>query len=231
MNPTFVNLKLSAIVLCLAVLATPLMARLTHAQSTAMASAAVKKEKAPTIRDARVFFDNGDFAAAHEPLKRLARNGSVEADYLLYVMYAEGKGVKADTVTALKYLRVAATPNYRRTPGKYGHADAQYALGKRYAAGDGVKKDAKNALNNFIRASRQGNVNALSELIPYYAGEKGLSANAKLGYEWALIGVKQLSGEQQQTAAKYASQFKATLSKRNQRQVEVKVADWQIRRD
>lgn len=231
MNPTFVNLKLSAIVLCFAVLAATLMARLTHAQSTVTTAAAVKKEKPPTIREARVLVDKGDFAAAYEPLKRLARNGSVEADYLLYVMYAEGKGVKADSVTALKYLRIAATQNYRRTPGKFGYADAQYALGQRYAAGDGVKKDAKNALNNFIRAARQGHTNALNEIPAYYAGEKGLAADTERGYEWALISLKQLSGEQQQSATKYASQFKAKLSQRKQRQIEVKVADWQARRD
>jgi TPR repeat protein len=227
MKLILLNLKLSAIVLCLTVLATTP----TQAQSTAKASVAVNKDKAPTIREARVLFDNGDFAAAYKPLKRLARNGSVEADYLLYVMYVEGKGVTADIPTAMKYLRVAATQNYRRTPGKFGYADAQYALGKRYAAGDGVKKNAKNALNNFIRAARQGHTNALIEIPAYYAGEKGLAADAERGYEWALISVKQLSGEQQQAATQYASQFKAKLNQRKQRQIEVKVANWQVRRD
>lgn len=206
-----------------------LIATPTQAQSNTISSTAVKK--LPTIREARVFFDNGDFTQAYTPLKRLARNGSVEADYLLYVMYAEGKGVKADMVTALKYLRVAATQNYRRTPGKFGYADAQYALGIRYATGDGVKKNAKNALNNFIRAARQGHTNALNEIPAYYAGEKGLAADAADGYEWALIGVKQLSGAEQQSALNYSSQFKAKLNERKLRQIAIKVNDWQVRRD
>ena len=224
-----VNLKLSTIVLCFALPSIMLIATPTQAQSNTISSTAVKK--LPTIREARVFFDNGDFTQAYTPLKRLARNGSVEADYLLYVMYAEGKGVKADMVTALKYLRVAATQNYRRTPGKFGYADAQYALGIRYATGDGVKKNAKNALNNFIRAARQGHTNALNEIPAYYAGEKGLAADAADGYEWALIGVKQLSGAEQQSALNYSSQFKAKLNERKLRQIAIKVNDWQVRRD
>ena len=229
----FVNVKLLALVfsVCLFGILFATTQTLVQAQPIVDAPNATTKVKTPTLRDVRMLLDAGDFASAYVPLKHLARNGSVEADYLLYTMYAEGKGVKADIVTAIKFLRAAATQNYRRTPGKYGYAEAQYVLAKRYAAGEGVTKNAKNALDNFIRAARQGNQEALSELPAYYAGEKGVAANAALGYEWSLIGVKQSSGSQQNTATAYANKFKASLSERKRRQIEIKAAKWETRRD
>jgi|GEM_PF-3948017 len=229
----FVNVKLPVLVFSLSLFgalfaATPTLAQ---AQPIVAASNATAKVKAPTLRDVRMLLDAGDFASAYVPLKRLARNGSVEADYLLYVMYAEGKGVKADIAIAMKYLRAAATQNYRRTPGKYGYADAQYALAKRYAAGEGVTKNAKNALNYLTRAAGQGKVDAMSEIPAYYAGEKGIAADAALGYQWSLVGMMQLSGAQKKSAETYAKQFKTKLSERKQRQIEIKAAKWEPRRD
>lgn len=227
----FVSVKLPAVVFCLLGVLAAVIPMSTEAQSVAASPNATTKAKALTMRDVRMLVDAGDFASAYVPLKRLARNGSVEADYLLSGMYAEGKGVKADVATAIKYLRAAATQNYRRTPGKYGYAEAQLALAKRYAAGDGVTKNAKSALDNFIRAARQGNQDALRELPAYYAGEKGVAANAALGYEWSLIGAKQSTGAQQIAATTYANKFKVSLSERRQRLIEIRAAKWEARRD
>jgi TPR repeat protein len=189
------------------------------------------KPKLIKIDEARQLFESGEFEKAYPPLKLLARNGSVEADFMLYKLYLDGKAVKQDKALALKYLRHSASVSYKRTPGKWGFADAQYALGKHYAAGDGVTKNTKNALANFRLAARQGHRGAMAELPAYYAGEKGVPKDNALGYEWASIAVNTLSGAEKDSANAYAAKFKSTLSERKQLLINKKVRDWEPRRD
>jgi TPR repeat protein len=189
------------------------------------------KPKQIKIDEARQLYEKGEFEKAYSPLKMLARNGSVEADFMLYKMYLDGKAVKQDKALALKYLRHSASVSYKRTPGKWGFADAQYALGKHYAAGDMVTKNAKNALSNFRLAARQGHREAMAELPAYFAGEKGVAKDNALGYEWASIAANTLSGAEKDSANAYVAKFKPTLSERKQQLINKKVRDWEPRRD
>jgi TPR repeat protein len=203
-----------------------------HAQTQAQSNAPkTGKAAMKTIEEAERLYEKGEFEKAYPQLVRLARNGGVEAQFMLSKMYADGKGVKADAPTSLRYLRQAATLSYKRTPFKWGHPEAQYMLGKRYANGEGVTKNAGSALNYFQRAAAQGHSGAMAELPAYYAGEKGVKANAQKGYEWSGIGARFLDGSGQESAKKYQVSFAEKISKRKAAQLDTRIAAWEPRRD
>lgn len=209
------------------------MSMIAISTPAAAQSATPPKGKAAmkTLDDAKRLYDAADFEKAYPQLKRLSRNGSVEAQFMLSNMYAEGKGVKTDAKASLSYMRQAASVNYKRTPFKWGHPDAQYALAKRYANGEGVTKNAGTALTYFQRAAAQGQNGALAELPAYYAGEKGVSANAQKGYEWSGIAARYLDGTGLESAKAHQAKFAAKLSKRKLAQLDARIAAWVPRRD
>ncbi len=186
------------------------------------------------IDDVREMFNAGKFEEAYPKLNRLARNGNVEAKYLLSTMYAEGKGVpggKADDAKSLTLLRQAATMNYARTPGKWGFAKAQYELAQRYFAGKGVGKNEAQGVKWLTNAAQQGYDKALVELPSHFTGGKGVKKDPQQGYVWAGVGVKNLSGADQEAARKLLGEYRAMLSDRRVAQLNAKVADWEPRKD
>ena len=76
---------------------------------------------------------------------------SVDAQYNIGNLYAEGLGVELDPQKALKWFRQAA---------ESGLADAQYNLGSMYANGDGVAESYPKAHFWFGLAAQQGDEDA-----------------------------------------------------------------------
>ena len=88
--------------------------------------------------DARAGFDEGlaayergDYATALRELRPLAEQDAA-AQFLLGLMYDEGRGVSQDYAEAAKWYRFAA---------EQGDADGQNLLGAAYANGKGVPQD------------------------------------------------------------------------------------------
>jgi uncharacterized protein len=176
----------------------------------------------------------GKFDAAYPKLSRLARNGNVEARYLLAKMYADGKGVpggKADAAKSLSLLRQAASLSYARTPGKWGFAEAQLELAQRYFAGNGVSKSEAQGVKWLSNAAQQGHDKALAELPRHFTGAKGTKKDPQQGYLWAGIAAKRLSGAEQEAAAKQQGEYKAMLTSRRVAQLDAKIAEWEPRKD
>ncbi|MDP7424313.1 MAG: tetratricopeptide repeat protein [Rhodospirillales bacterium] len=96
-------------------------------------------------------YDRGDYATALREWKPLAKQGNFSAQYLLGVMYHNGKGVPQDDKSALKWFTLAAEQGYAR---------AQYNLGVMYANGRGVIQDYVRAHMCFNIAASSGNKKA-----------------------------------------------------------------------
>ncbi|MBF0158421.1 MAG: sel1 repeat family protein [Magnetococcales bacterium] len=80
-----------------------------------------------------------------------ANRGIALAQYMLGVIYDQGKGVPQDPAEAVKWFRMAA---------EQGYADAQFSLGGLYANGLGVARDNREALKWLRMAAEQGHEHA-----------------------------------------------------------------------
>jgi TPR repeat protein len=81
-------------------------------------------------------YDRGDYATAFRAWLPQAQQGSVEAQYNLGLLYAQGQGVPQDEGQAIQWFRRAADQGY---------APAQYSLGVMYAEGRGVSQNVAEA--------------------------------------------------------------------------------------
>ena len=79
-----------------------------------------------------------------------AKQGNVDAQYNLGVMYAIGQDVPQDDAQAVQWYRKAA---------EQGDAEAQYNLGLMYYKGEGVRQDLALAQEWFGKACQNGNQN------------------------------------------------------------------------
>src|SRR5215469_11216909 len=99
------------------------------------------------VREAAEAFSKGDYAAALRACRSAADAGDASCQNFLGLLYAEGKGVKADPTEAARWFRLAA---------EQGHGAAELNLARAYAHGDGVPKDREQAKLWARKAAAQG---------------------------------------------------------------------------
>jgi TPR repeat protein len=97
-------------------------------------------------------YEHGNYAAALRELRPLAAQGNLEAQAKLGAMYLDGKGVKQDYTTAMRWLKQAATEG--------DVAAAESDIGRIYYNGVGVKRDYGEAARWFQKAAEQGYADA-----------------------------------------------------------------------
>ena len=102
---------------------------------------------AGTMKDAYNAYINGKFDKALELMEPLAKNGDVEAQYILGYMYEFGHVAKQNSTEAAKWFRMAA---------EQGDALSQISLGRLYEAGKGVPRDYQQAAKLYKKAADQG---------------------------------------------------------------------------
>ena len=90
---------------------------------------------------------NGNYTAALKECRPLAEQGHSESQFVLGLLYRNGKGVEKDFSTAIKWYLLAA---------ENGHAKAQAKLGYMYVNGEGVNK-------NYVRAYMWGRLSEINE--------------------------------------------------------------------
>ena len=90
---------------------------------------------------------NGNYTAALKEWRPLAEQGHSESQFVLGLLYRNGKGVEKDFSTAIKWYLLAA---------EKGHAKAQAKLGYMYVNGEGVNK-------NYVRAYMWGRLSEINE--------------------------------------------------------------------
>jgi len=129
--------------------------------------------------------------------QRLAKNGSVNAQFNLGAMYDNGDGVAEDDAEAAKWYQQAADQ---------GHINAQFNLGVMYANGEGVAENATEAANWYRKAAEQGDYRAQYNLGTLYANGEGVAQNSSECYVWlslaAMSGPKSLAKKRDRAAEK-----------------------------
>lgn len=101
-----------------------------------------------------------DYAEAAKWYERAAKQGIVQAQHNLGILYSNGgHGIEKDLQKAREYFEQAAAQ---------GFAKSQYNLGRMYQIGNGVAPDHNLAVEYYLKAAEQGIVDAQYNLGAYY---------------------------------------------------------------
>ena len=139
---------------------------------------------------------SGDFETALREWTPLAKQGHVQAQLNLALMYRQGHGVPQDYKTAVKWYTLAV---------EQGNAVAQYNLGQMYRRGNGVLQDYKTALKWYTLAAEQGNAGAQYNLGVMYGNGNGVIQDNVYAHMWWNIAASngdKDAGKNRQTVAK-----------------------------
>ena len=128
------------------------------------------------FNQAQIAFENHDYAYSARLLQVLAKNGHIQAQYLLATQYDAGLGVKQDEQASFHWYKEAA---------KGGIEIAQHNLAVAYAQGNGVKADLTKAITWWKRAAVAGNTDSQYNLgIIYAAGRGHIKPNLEEALKW-----------------------------------------------
>jgi TPR repeat protein len=104
-----------------------------------------------------------------------ADGGSVSAQFLLGILYANGEGTPKDPAQSLRWWRRAA---------EQGHAVAQFNLAVLYANGDAGVQDFAEALRWYREAAGRGDANAQLNLGGMYLNGQGVALDRAKAWAW-----------------------------------------------
>lgn len=139
-----------------------------------------ERELGRIMEAAMTAYEAKDFETAARHVRTVAERNDAEAQCLLGVFYAEGKGVEQDYAEAVKWFRKAAKDSkYRK-----GISRAKCRLGDCYFLGTGVEQDYNKALTWYRRAARQGNHIAQRKLGDCYAEGHGVERDLDEAAKW-----------------------------------------------
>ena len=126
-------------------------------------------------------YEKHDYAAAMKEWRPLAENGNARAQFLVALLYYDGKAVPQDYAEAKNWFEQSADRGYSR---------AQYNLGEMYATGQGVKRDYSQAYKWLSLCAASGN-DTCGEHRDWVAKKlKGsqLAAAQRMAREWKPVG-------------------------------------------
>ena len=125
---------------------------------------------------AKIAFENQDYAYSARLLRSLAENGHVQAQYLLATQYEAGLGVKKNASSSFYWYSQAA---------KAGVNIAQHNLAVAYAQGHGITADLNKAIIWWKRAANAGNSDSQYNLgIIYAAGKDSVKPDLEQALKW-----------------------------------------------
>jgi TPR repeat protein len=154
-----------------------------------MLVAVVGATVAGPLEDASVAFERRDFATALRLLRPLADQGNAIAQFILGVMYDNGKGVPQNDAEAMKWYRAAADR---------GETNAQCNLGTMYLTGQGVPQDYAEALKWYRKAADQGNASAQFNLGKMYDNGQGVPQDYVQAHLWLDLAASQFSASEKE---------------------------------
>ena len=139
-----------------------------------------ERELGRIMEAAMTAYEAKDFETAARHVRAAAERNDAEAQCMLGVFYAEGKGVEQDYAEAARWFRKAAKDSkYRK-----GISGAQCRLGDCYAEGHGVEQDYDKALEWYRRAAKQDNHIAQRKLGDCYANGTGVEQDLDEAAKW-----------------------------------------------
>lgn len=117
----------------------------------------------------------GDYATAFREWQPLAEEGLGDAQFLLGLLYREGRGVPQDFAESVRWFGRAA---------KQGHADAQFYLARALREGRGTEADPAAAARWFRAAAEQGHAEAAFTLGIMYRRGEGVAQDDAEAARW-----------------------------------------------
>ncbi len=136
---------------------------------------AVTTRQAVTFEKAAQAFKRADFPQALAGFRALALAGDVNAQYLLGLVYRNGKRIKRDLGSAQHWLTQAARQN---------HAPAQAALGILLTTEPGDQNRLADGVKWLRKAASQGDAGAQLALAQAYESGTGVVANRTKAESW-----------------------------------------------
>ena len=108
-------------------------------------------DRADQVSDGFAAYQHGDYLAAYRLCRPLAEQGDRDAQVIIGLMYANGRGVRQSNAAAAEWYGLAADD---------GQSVAQNNLGMMYAVGSGVRQSYDEAAKLYRLAADQGNPRA-----------------------------------------------------------------------
>ena len=126
-------------------------------------------------------YEKHDYTAAMKEWRPLAESGNARAQFLVALLYYDGKAVPQDYAEAAKWFDQSADRGYAR---------AQYNLGEMYATGQGVKRDYAQAYKGLSLCAAGGNETCAEHRDWVAKKLKGsqLAAAQRMAREWRPVG-------------------------------------------
>jgi uncharacterized protein len=115
-------------------------------------------------------------------LRAKAEQDNSQAQYILGIIYFDGKGVNQDYTKALEWYKRAADQGY---------AKAQHRLGFLYSTGQGVSQDYPEAVKWYRKAADQGYARSQNSLGSMYNQGWGVPQDYAKALEWYLKAANQ----------------------------------------
>lgn len=129
-----------------------------------------------SFAQAKIAFENQDYAYSARLLSSLAENGHVQAQYLLATQFDAGLGVNKDEYSSFYWYSKAA---------KAGVNIAQHNLAVAYAQGHGITADLSKAIIWWKRAAKAGNADSQYNLgIIYATGRDSIKPDLEKALKW-----------------------------------------------
>jgi TonB family protein len=125
--------------------------------------------------DANAAYKNGDYATALRLRRDLAEQGDPVAQRDLGKMYADGRGVAKDDVSAVQWYRKSA---------EQGFAGGQVSLGYMYETGRGVAKDEVEAVEWYRKAAERGDAVGQANLGYMHETGRGVAKDEVEAVQW-----------------------------------------------
>jgi TPR repeat protein len=153
----------------------------------------------------------GDYEAAYAEWRPLAEKGHADSQFLLGLMYREGRAVAQDLAESVRWLRQAAeqdhvdarfflaralregrgadqdyeeAAHWLRLAAEQGHADAAFTLGLMHRKGDGVTADDGEAVRWYRKAADLGHGQARFTLGAVTEEGRGVEKDLVRAYAW-----------------------------------------------
>ncbi len=171
----------------------------------------------------------GEAAAAPEPeaakedqqqrvakYRKAAEQGDAAAQFIMGLVYFDGRGVAQDDRQAETWYRKSA---------EQGYASAQVNLGLMYFFGRGVSKDDQQAVAWLRKAADKGNAYGQYGLGLVYMVGRGVPKNTELAYFWFVLA----SGQGHREALAKRNQLEASLTPPQRAKAKAYAKDWKPR--
>lgn len=172
---------------------------------------------AADFRDGLRALQGGDNETALVIFRDLAGRGNRDAQFMMGVMYEDGRAVAQDYAGAAGWYLKAA---------EAGLASAQYNLGVYYQLGQGVRKSDAEAVRWFSMAARQGHPAAQNNLATFYLTGEGIEKDPVEAWKWYDLAARGLDGERRDKVLANRDKVAATLTADQVTAAKRRVADF-----